>query len=412
MVLQRCVSFSSIVFLFATIGQFAGALRASRIHVEGGNASAAVRVNKSAVSMAAPAFPRALPLLNKTHSDGSVPGFDPGFTQAPGRAMRIYFLFLAVDKISNLGVWEAFFAQASPEQYRAFVHCKETSCVAQVAKTQIKSVQSVPSYYCTDLVSPMNQLLSQALWLDSGPTNPADKFAFVSDSTLPAKPFSWLYATYASRQGSDFCLFPSGEWADIFNGHTMEVVPKHHQWVTLERPHAVKAMELWGQGHWHHFMSHFGLNHHAATASNNSFADSRNFGCLDEFWYMVALFGSITNVDPVGERLIDLYHFSGSPLHVVAGAGWQGSCDTFVVWSKYLHAKGNNPFEKMHWALDAQSIPHSGNSARPGWWDTISSTGIHAIRNSEFLFVRKFVDNPHLVDAADFQTTYAQIVLG
>ena len=49
------------------------------------------------------------------------------------------------------------------------------------------------SYYCTDLVSPMNQLLSYALSTDLGPSNTHDKFAFISDSALPAKPFSEIY---------------------------------------------------------------------------------------------------------------------------------------------------------------------------------------------------------------------------
>ena len=39
----------------------------------------------------------------------------------------------------------------------------------------------------------MNQLLSYALSTDLGPSNTHDKFAFISDSALPAKPFSEIY---------------------------------------------------------------------------------------------------------------------------------------------------------------------------------------------------------------------------
>jgi hypothetical protein len=39
-----------------------------------------------------------------------------------------------------------------------------------------------------------------ALSTDLGPTNPRDKFAFVSDSALPAKPFSEIYQAW--RMGS------------------------------------------------------------------------------------------------------------------------------------------------------------------------------------------------------------------
>merc|ERR1719387_663831 len=98
-----------------------------------------------------------------------------------------------MDKVSNLDVWRSFFASAPWEQYRAYVHCKLPSCVNQVSGTPLVVVPTVPSYYCTDLVSPMNQLVKVALSDGDGLPNEADKFAFVSDSTLPAKPFAYIY---------------------------------------------------------------------------------------------------------------------------------------------------------------------------------------------------------------------------
>lgn len=336
-------------------------------------------------------------------------------TSQPGMARppRVYFLFMAVDKVSNLGVWQQFFAQAPVTQYRALIHCKLPSCHAQVAGSVLSAVPTVPSYYCTDLVSPMNQLLSHALTIDAadGLPHPNDKFAFVSDSTLPAKPFSFLYQTLAMRPGSDFCIFPSNEWADIPSAVGLEMAPKHHQWITLERAHAEKASALWAGGQMHNFMSYFRMNQDQYIWSNNTYADNRNFGCLDEFWHLAALYGTIT-VNPHTESMMDLYGFSGSPLRVSDHTGWQGTCDTFVVWSKYLHAEGDNPFERLHRSLDAPSIPHGGNSARPGWWDTISPTGMRAIRNSDFLFVRKFIDNPAVSGSTgDFATNYVQLVV-
>lgn len=332
----------------------------------------------------------------------------PGMSRPP----RVYFLFMAVDKVSNLGVWQQFFAQAPATQYRALIHCKLPSCQAQITGSVLTAVSTVPSYYCTDLVSPMNQLLNQALTIDAaeGPPHPHDKFAFVSDSTLPAKPFAFLYRTLTMRPGSDFCIFPSNEWADIPSAVGLEMAPKHHQWITLERAHAEKASALWAGGHMHNFMSYFRMNQDQYIWSNNSYADSRNFGCLDEFWHMAALYGTVT-AHPNTESMMDLYRFSGSPLRVSDHTGWQGTCDTFVVWSKYLHASGDNPFERLHRSLDAPSIPHGGNSARPGWWDTISPTGMRAIRNSDFLFVRKFIDNPTLTGGVgDFASNYVQLV--
>jgi len=331
----------------------------------------------------------------------------------PQRPPRVYFLFLAVDKVSNLDVWNAFFAKAPAEQYRAFVHCKLPACNQQVAGTPLVVVATVPSYYCTDLVSPMNQLLAYALQDDAagGPPSSFDKFAFVSDSTLPAKPFSYIYSALSTRQGSGFCIFPSNEWADTPSAQGMEMAVKHHQWITLDRAHAEQTSTLWASGKYHNFMTLFHMNVDAYTWTNNSYADNRNFGCLDEFWHMAALYGTLHEQAGQIDHQVPLSMFVGGPLTVSANAGWQGECDTFVVWAKYLHTAGNNPFNRLHSSLDQISVPHPGNSARPGWWDTITTTGLRSIRQSSFLFARKFVDKPRLHDGISFAASYEQLVL-
>lgn len=328
------------------------------------------------------------------------------------RPPRIFFLFLAVDKISNFQAWKNFFATADPNLYRAFVHCKLPQCLQFVQGSFMIPVPTVPSYYCTDLVSPMNQLLGHALNNDPGFENPSDKFVFVSDSTLPAKPFSEVYRTLSMRQGSDFCAFPAGEWADIPGAQGgIELAVKVHQWMVLERAHAINSCVLWASGKNHDLMQRFYMNYNSFTYNNNTYADHRNFGCLDEFWHMATLFGTLSHTDATRDAVVSLQMFTGSPLRITASAGWQGACDTMVIWSKYLHAPGANPFSQLHTSLDPPSIPHGGNDQRPGWWDTISTTGMQAIRNSGFLFVRKFVDGPRLADGNDFTEAYTRIVL-
>jgi len=327
------------------------------------------------------------------------------------RPARIYFLFMAVDKISNIDVWNNFFSQAPSSQYRAFVHCKLPQCNTFVQGTVLTAVPTVPSYYCTDLVSPMNQLLAYALNDEPHSTNPADKFVYISDSTLPAKPFSQIYSTLAMRSGSDFCAFPSNEWADVPGVGGLEMAVKVHQWITLTRQHAERASVMWASGKLHDFMAKFQMNYNSYVWSNNTYGDSRNFGCLDEFWHMAALYGTLSHVQRDQDAVVSLGEFTNGPLRISPKAGWQGACDTFVEWAKYLHTEGNNPFARLHAALDPVSIPHGGNSQRPGWWDTISSEGIRAIRNSEFLFVRKFIDNPRLADGGTFNQGYSRIVL-
>jgi hypothetical protein len=257
----------------------------------------------------------------------------------------------------------------------------------------------------------MNQLLGHALNQDQGSENPADKFVFISDSTLPAKSFSQIYSTLTARQGSDFCAFPANEWADIPAAQGgLEMAVKVHQWIVLERMHAVNACVMWANGKLHNLMPKFLMNAVPYQWSNNTYADNRNFGCLDEFWHMAALYGTLSNVDASRDAIMTLQMFTNSPMRVSRSVGWQGACDTFVLWSKYLHAPGNNPFSKLHTALDPVSIPHGGNDQRPGWWDTMSKYGMQAIKNSDFLFVRKFIDNPHLADGGDFGSEYVKIV--
>lgn len=343
----------------------------------------------------------------------NVSGMDSTRKILESRPPRIFFLFLAVDKVSNMGVWQKFFASAPPDQYRVFIHCKLPSCLEAVRGTFFIPVPTVPSYYCTDLVSPMNQLLGHALNHEPGSENSMDKFVFVSDSSLPAKPFAQVYQTLATRQGSDFCAFPTNEWADI-PGSTggLEIAVKVHQWIVLERVHAVISCITWANGKNHDLMQRFQMNQNQYVWSNNTYADNRNFGCLDEFWHMTTLYGTLSHVDATRDAMVSLQMFTNAPLKVSASVGWQGACDTFVIWSKYMHAPGNNPFSQLHTSLDPASIPHGGNDQRPGWWDTISTHGIRSIRNSGFLFIRKFIDNPRLADGGDFASQYSTIVFG
>jgi len=167
---------------------------------------------------------------------------------------------------------------------------------------------------------------------------------------------------------------------------------------------------MWASGKGHDFMSKFKMNWNSYAWNNNTYGDNRNFGCLDEFWHMAALYGTLSHVDAAQDAVVSLALFSNGPLRISNQAGWQGECDTFVMWAKYLHTAGNNPFNRLHSALDPASVPHGGNSQRPGWWDTISSYGITAIKNSDFLFVRKFIDNPTLAGGGDFTAEYSRVV--
>jgi hypothetical protein len=325
---------------------------------------------------------------------------------------KVYFLFLAMDKISNLGIWKSFFSSAPSDMYRVYVHCKfREPCEQQLQGSVFQLVPTVPSYYCTDLVSPMSQLLNIALQ-DTHVNHPNDKFAFVSDSTLPGKPFAHVHAALSGRPGSDFCVFPAKEWADTYQNGQLSLLPKHHQWSVLGREHAQNSWSLWTSGKMHDIMYRFRMNTQAITWGNNTFADQRNFGCLDEFWHMAAIYG-VLNSAPNKDTVVSLQKFTGSQLQLSSYAGWQGMCDTFVIWAKYMGKDSgvSNPFYRLMTSLDPPSVPHGGNNQRPGWWDQMSTVGMTALRRSDFLFIRKFIDKPYLTDGGSFETAYIQHVL-
>ena len=59
---------------------------------------------------------------------------------------------------------------------------------------------------------------------------------------------------------SDFCVFPPGEWADLPDADAMEVAVKVHQWITLTREHAQRAVEQWQKKVMQNFMGYFKMN--------------------------------------------------------------------------------------------------------------------------------------------------------
>jgi hypothetical protein len=334
-------------------------------------------------------------------------------------------MFLAVEKVNNLDIWNAFFAGAPQDQFRAYVHCKLPQCTTRFAGSPIVPIPMVPSFYCADLVTPMNQLLSEAL--KSHGQNSADKFVFVSDSTLPAKPFSKIYETLSGRSGSDFCITSMKEWATrreqplVFGqeGKAVEMAVKHHQWSVLERNHAERVVQTWQASlpQVYDFMMRFQMNLPPRSRSVKAFSGSNDAGCLDEFYHMAAIYGTVPYQESKNDTMVSLPAFTNSPLHVAPAADLQGSCDTFVAWPEFAkgssqprNTTGMHSFSRLYAALDALSVPYSGDAAKPGYWDAISSHGMRAIRASDFLFVRKFAERPKVVDGGNFGSLYPQLV--
>jgi len=301
------------------------------------------------------------------------------------RKPQLFFLFLVYVKINNEAVWDRFFAGAvRGVDYQALVHCKsEASC-----RTNIKSlhrfeiIPSVETQYCYNLVSGTNALLAAAL-ARAGAGNSHDKYIFVSDSTLPVQPFASMHRHFTANNGSDFCIFPRNEWAEVMEqfhdgtAHMMAGV-KHHQWVVLGREHAFKVIKEVGTHQ--DLMQRFQLN-----------MGMKNTGCLDEFWYFTVLYGSMNLTGR--PTTFHLSGFNGGPLKTTLHET-QGRCDTFVHWVPRASGHNNN-LTQLSKALiaDPGTEMTTATEKRPASISRMSMATLLEMRKSPFFFVRKVNDN-------------------
>mmetsp|Transcript_31455 Transcript_31455/g.60769 ORF Transcript_31455/g.60769 Transcript_31455/m.60769 type:complete len:492 (-) Transcript_31455:47-1522(-) len=306
-------------------------------------------------------------------------------TSGDARKPQLFFLFLVYVKINNEAVWDRFFASAvRGVDYQALVHCKsEASCRANIKSMhRFEIIPSVETQYCYNLVSGTNALLAAAL-ARTGQGTPHDKYIIVSDSTLPVQPFASMHRHFTANDGSDFCIFPRNEWAEIteqFHDGTIRMTAgvKHHQWVVLSREHAAKAVRKIGTHQ--DLMQRFQLN-----------MGMKNTGCLDEFWYFTVLYGSLNLTGR--PSTFHLGNFNGGPLKTMLHET-QGRCDTFVHWVPRASGHNNN-LTQLSKALiaDPGTEMTTATEKRPASISRMSQAALLEMRKSPFFFVRKVNDD-------------------
>eukprot|EP00928_Gymnodinium_smaydae_P046393 TRINITY_DN30902_c0_g1_i1.p1 TRINITY_DN30902_c0_g1~~TRINITY_DN30902_c0_g1_i1.p1 ORF type:complete len:533 (-),score=98.53 TRINITY_DN30902_c0_g1_i1:95-1639(-) len=308
-----------------------------------------------------------------------------------GARPRLFFLFLVYYKISNEDIWDRFFARAvQGVEYRAFVLCKSEADCRRNIKSQhrFEIIPSVETKYCTDLVSGMNALFRAAL-ASSTIGSPNDKFILLSDTTLPVKPFHIVQRrlTVDAGAGSDFCIFPRSQWAEVLRsvpGHprqpTMkQVAVKHHQWFVLSRAHAKLALDK--DSEFRNLMTEFQLNQQPGY---------QNTGCLDEFWHFTSIFPGLDLGHPGVKNVQAL---NGGPL-VTSSADIQGQCDTYLHWTPRNSGVDNN-LTRLSNLLIADPGTEVGpmDETRPSSISRLSKVSLKAFRDSYFLFARKVDDD-------------------
>ncbi|CAJ1408734.1 unnamed protein product [Effrenium voratum] len=314
-------------------------------------------------------------------------------TSLKSSAPMLNFLFMAYDRLPHKEVWEKFFqANKSGSDFRVLVHCKNaTSCREDLANHSLfKLVETVETEYCFGLVSAMNELLREAL--AEGPGHRNDKFVFISDTTLPVKPFHLVQQQLAHDDRSHFCFFP-GHWlewphsygflnflSEFYPWHDVQskqrMAAKHHQWMVLSRQHAEKAVQE--DGMFPTLLKELKVN---------SGLPGTVSGCNDEFWHFNALYAGINVTGVSDTSLVHLEGMAGGDIKYDSDH-LQGQCDTFVYWQSKNDGDGKE--KQLGSLLEVDAFTHLSHKAgHPCEFTSLGSRSIRALRKSPFLFARK-----------------------
>jgi len=349
------------------------------------------------------------PARSGTHSDGlSMSSFNSTIDTAvvargeskeaaERRAPRSVFLFLTRTGLENEDMWEAFFSGADKHTYQVFVHCVESqNCTDNFKKRNhigMRQVETVPTEYCTNLMSAMVQLLKEALQYNA---NKGDKFVFLSESTLPVKPFSHVHHELTKHAKSDLCIHRSQEWPRGVDCH----VVKHSQWSVLNRNHAQIVTQNWAQIFRrykdHTFTVPMLDPERWKIQGVRTMHDSRL--CTDEWGVFASIYGAV----PFHSKLQDP-NLNPDPLKFDAIKP-QGICHTFAFWSAdkssepevdLVRSLGDSwPATRMDCndapaAAEAWEFPKC-HETHPVTITSLDENGARVMRDSQFLFIRKF----------------------
>jgi len=126
--------------------------------------------------------------------------------------MFLQFLILGMDRMSHASLWSTFFHYAQAGTWKTWLRYKyHDQCKASLNHSgpaqHVTLVPTVLSSWRSDLMSPMLQLLWKAPEHHLG-FGVKETFTFLSDTTLPVKPFWFIHAELSRYpDSSDFAYF-------------------------------------------------------------------------------------------------------------------------------------------------------------------------------------------------------------
>lgn len=325
------------------------------------------------------------------------------------------FLFMADNDVPLSWQWRQFFAFADTKKWSAYVHCQDfDECYRHHKEGRISWLRLVPtvgSKYCDDLVSPMVQLVKYAL--QHSPKHDRNKFIFVSDSTLPFKPFSVVYDTLVSTEKSDICL-KRQPWKHLLTakhrGREFFLLPAT-QWSILNLEHANLLHARWPLSDAPVESSSWRVPLHCSSrpeACPKLLAS--NFSCTGSGGYLsticngcgptdsVAVFASIFGAMPMSTAKENPYNFSFSD-----DSGWSNTCRTYASFMSEpgsdVYMPEHQDLEHLVWFDGIHVHGHSkdvDNGSHPWTFDRMNVIGVAWLRSSDYLFARKFTSKSNI----------------
>jgi len=325
---------------------------------------------------------------------------------------RIFFLFMTMSGVERPEFWKAFLdgqlsATITTHQLsRVFVHCVHSHVCSWEIQTkntlQATQVATVPSTYCADLVSPMAQLLNSAV-LES--TSPKDKFVFLSESTLPVKPFAEVYQSLMMDANSDFCVYPTDHWVQLSLANNLQaLIVKHSQWVVLNQAHAHSIVANWPamKAGFTALTWSIPVYHETKLGPWGKITNPAGVlplpMCIDEWAFFGTIFGAFVDKGQAQMSAAQLPGLSSTPLHmrgntpfVQGGTIQQGQCRTFAFWDASEFGVSNliSNIQK-DWPMSKFSCFPKCDSTHPAEFEALGDNGAIALRSSRYLFARKF----------------------
>lgn len=312
--------------------------------------------------------------------------------QGTGTKGVIHFLFMVNTHLPHSSVWQRFFEHAPAQSFRIWIHCSHICNVTNIhsAMPHAHVVPQAASRYCMDLVTPLVRLLKHALNSQGDPVGVREKFALISDTTLPVKPYRVIYDTLMADDLSDFGILPTYRFPHLNINGSVTALVKSSQWLILNRMHAAKLVSAWKPppDNASERAVYVDLNRSGVVYRWQMNPQLGHGSCTDEEMVYETLCGTLQHgsnfSNTSGQFLVKTCE--GTSDVVYPSNSCQGRTRTLVMW-KWSMRRDDLVASLM---LDEESNISMAIRTHPGTFYKTSRAALASLRVSHFLFARKF----------------------